>query len=173
MIGLPHIVGKFSYREQPGKWRFVLTDDLRIHFPYDFWGYYAFADDRGRIWTYVDGRDWVILKDYAWDGCSPKFFFGGRHWGTPDFESTRIASCWHDSAGQFRHLPCIKDELPGSKWNTRFKELIKSQGAPGVAFTYHAGLAIGNPFYQAIGNLLGSKRSGRCMKLAETNIYPK
>jgi len=156
MNNLPAIIGEFSYREQPGKWRFVLEKPLTIRFPLDWWGKYQLADDEGRVWSKVDGRDWTIVAGYAWDGASFAI----------NFPSTLAASAWHDAAGQFRHLPCIASELPGWKWNRRFSEIISAQGDKGIAALYLLGLIIGNPFYSVIGKILGAKRGGRCIPLA-------
>ncbi len=155
MNGLPTIIGEFRYREQPGRWRFVLEAPLTIRFPLDWWGKYQFLDDEGRVWSQADGRDWTIVAGYAWDGASM----------APNFPSTMAASCWHDSAGQFRHLPCIASELPGGKWNKRFAQIIAAQGGTKVAALYHLGLILGNPFYSLIGKILGAKRGGKCVPL--------
>jgi hypothetical protein len=164
-VKLPQIIGSFSYREEAGgKWRFTLTAPLVIRFPSDWWGSYALADNAGKVWAWTDGRDWIIQTGYAWDGSSPKICIGGKYIGTPDFEETRAASCWHDCVGQFRHLPCVRSELPWGRWNKRFAEIIASQGAPGIGKLYYAGLAIGNPAYQLIGRLFGgNKPSGKCL----------
>jgi hypothetical protein len=155
MNSLPAIIGEFRWRNQPGKWRFVLDAPLVIRFPLDWWGKYQFLDDEGKVWCQVDGRDWTISTDYAWDGASFAF----------DFPSTLAASCWHDCAGQFRHLACIKAELPGWKWNRRFAEIISAQGDTKLAALYHFGLIIGNPFYSFIGKFLGAKNKGVCKPL--------
>lgn len=155
MNNLPAIIGQFRYREQPGKWRYVLEEPLTIRFPLDWWGRYQFTDDEGRVWSQVDGRDWTIPEDYAWDGASFAI----------NFPSTLAASCWHDAAGQFRHLPCIARELPGSLWNRRFAEIISAQGDQNIAALYHLGLILGNPFYSFFGRLFGAKHSGRCVPL--------
>ena len=158
----PHVVSEFWYREQPGRWRFVLDQPLTIRFPLDHWGKHAFHDEKGTCWVRTEGSDWIISAGYAWDGSSPKFFAWGRHWGTPDFHSTRAASAWHDAAGQFRHLLCIADKLPGSLWNRRFADIIRGEGSPAIAALYGGALAIGNPFYNLAGRVLGAKPSGNC-----------
>ncbi len=149
----PSIVGEFRYREQPGKWRFVLDEPLRIYFPSDWWGIHELADKDGRVWARTSMRDWEICKGYAWDGSSFAI----------NFKETLAASCWHDAAGQFRHLLCLRPELPGAIWNLRFAQIIAGQGAPKVAALYHAGLMLGNPFYSLAGKLFGAKHSGQCL----------
>lgn len=158
----PVVLGDFRYRENPGRWRFVLEEDLRIRFPLDYWGEHRFHDQKGTLRVSTSGNVWTIHKGYAWDGCSPKIFLFGRHLGTPDFEATRAASAWHDSAGQFRHLECTKQQIPGGVWNRRFGDIIRGQGSDLVASAYVAGLTLGNPFYQLLGKLAGGSARGRC-----------
>jgi hypothetical protein len=146
-------VGPLFYREQPGRWKFVLEDELHIHFPTKFWGTHDFADQQGRVWASTRGRDWILSEGYAWDGASFAI----------NFEATIAASAWHDAAGQFRCLPCIQYDLPGGQWNELFADIIASQGAPKVAALYWFGLMLGNPFYSAIGKLLGNKSTGQCL----------
>jgi hypothetical protein len=146
------IVHAFRWHRQGGRWPFVLDTDLRITFG-DNWGWHEFADDGGRVWCRTEGHDWILVAGYAWDGASMAI----------NFPSTIAASCWHDGAGQFRHLGCIKDRLSGGVWNGRFAEIIAGMGAPWVARVYWLGLAIGNPVYGAIGRWLGRKGSGKCL----------
>jgi hypothetical protein len=59
-----------------------------------------------RAWI-ADGRlNWN--PDYAWNGCSPKYYVGypplGKWVGTPDFERTRKSSLGHDILFQFSTL---------------------------------------------------------------------
>lgn len=55
----------------------------------------------------AEGRLWWN-PDYAWNGCSPKYYIGypplGKWIGTPDFEKTRKASLGHDILFQFATL---------------------------------------------------------------------
>jgi hypothetical protein len=147
------VVHNLRYREQPGRWKFVLTEELRITFPTKLWGRHIFADKDGRVWAETDGRDWILSKDYAWDGASFAI----------NFAETIAASAWHDAAGQFRHLLCIKKDLPRDQWNKLFADIITSQGAPKVAAIYHFGLVIGNPFYNLAGKILGNHSTGQCL----------
>jgi len=147
------IVHPFSYAEQPGRWKFVLTSDLCITFTIKFWGRHRLSDKEGKIRSETDGRNWTIKSGYAWDGASFAI----------NFPWTIAASCWHDSAGQFRHLPCIAPELTGAEWNKLFADIIRYYGADKTAFVYHFGLVLGNPFYSALGKLFGSKRTGSCL----------
>ncbi len=149
---LAPVVHPFTFERRPGKWKFILTSPLQITFPKDYWGKHEFADEKNCVWAKAEARDWTISKGYAWDGASC----------APDFPETIAASCWHDAAGQFRHLPCIQTALSGGVWNHRFAEIIESQGAPKIATLYYIGLTLGNPVYSLLGKLFGKKPSGRC-----------
>jgi hypothetical protein len=146
------VVRPFDFVRQPGKWKFRLTTDLVIDFPGHDFGNHIFLDQRGTCRSLAGGDCWVITAGYAWDGASM----------VPDFPETIAASCWHDSAGQFRHLECLKKNLSGGQWNKFFADIIRAQGAPKIAAIYHFGLVIGNPFYQLAGRLFGAKPEGSC-----------
>ena len=111
-------INPFRYREttaaeRHGKWRFVLTEDLLVRMPWRVPGVISFRDADGREWVRMDGSIRTIRAGYAWDGCSPKRHLPGIGWvGTPDPESTRLASCVHDAGYQFsgtRHFPLCRD----------------------------------------------------------------
>ena len=146
------IVAPFTYREQPGRWKFVLTSDLVIYFPSKFFGDHRFMDKTEQPWVDIQGRKWTIYRDYAWDGASCAI----------NFTTTLAASAWHDACGQFRHLPCLQPIITGGEWNRLFADIIRSQGAPRIAALYHFGLILGNPFYSALGKLIGHKPTGTC-----------
>jgi hypothetical protein len=61
----------------------------------------------------TEGRLWWT-PDYAWNGCSPKFYLGfppvGKWVGTPDFEETLKPSLGHDILFQFGKLLDISFE---------------------------------------------------------------
>jgi len=158
---LPRVLSPFRYREQPGRWRFVLIEDLVICFPGKDWGQWRFLDEAGIPRVEVNGKYWRILEQYAWDGASPKSFFFGRHWGTPDFECTRAATAWHDASGQFLHLQPLKRTLARGEWHRLFRDIIVSQGGRRVGPTYHLGLQLGNGMYQLFGAVLGNTKTGR------------
>lgn len=111
LIAMMDILTPFSYREttpeeRMGKWRFVLAEDLHVRMPWRFTGDISFRDDAGREWMRITGDIRTIRKGYAWDGCSPKRHLPGVGWiGTPDPESTRLASCVHDAGYQFSGTP--------------------------------------------------------------------
>lgn len=69
-------------------------------------------------WLQIDPDGQIVLRGanpmysgYAWDGCSPKFFFWDVYFGTPDGvvdlttrkPETYYASLIHDALYQFRH----------------------------------------------------------------------
>jgi hypothetical protein len=141
-------VQEFRYREQPGRWRFVLEEDLAIRLADGNWGRWRFLDACGEERLAVDGLYWIIRKGYAWDGASPKGYFLGRHWGTPDFGFTRAATSWHDAAGQFRHLQPLR-RLTTGLWHRIFRDIIVSEGGRATGPIYHLGLQLFNPLYHA------------------------
>jgi len=59
-----------------------------------------FKDIKGRVWMTITNHTITISKDYAWDGCTPKKWWG-IWWGVPDFHSTNLASLLHDALLQF------------------------------------------------------------------------
>lgn len=159
------VLHPFRYREQAGRWRFVLEEDLTIRTFEEDWGRWRFYDAGGMLRLIVDGPYWRILSAYAWDGASPKWYFLGRHWGTPDFEHTRAATAWHDAAGQFMHLPPLRKQLSAARWHKTFRDIIVSEGGPVTGPAYHLGLRLFNPMYQAAGALFGARKSGRYERL--------
>ena len=60
-----------------------------------------------------NGRLWWDI-DYAWNGCSPKYYVGfpplGKWVGTPDFKKVRKPSLGHDILFQFSSLLDISYE---------------------------------------------------------------
>lgn len=70
----------------------------------------AFEDERGNRWLELHPCGKIrVLKNYAWDGCSPKFFMWDIAIGTPDGipnydtkkPKTYLASLVHDVLYQF------------------------------------------------------------------------
>lgn len=63
---------------------------------------------QGIIRAWIEGGRLWWNPDYAWNGCSPKYYIGypplGKWVGTPDFEKTRRASLGHDILFQFATL---------------------------------------------------------------------
>jgi len=148
----PPTVEGFAFVKQAGRWPYRLTQWCWFRFPGENFGHYNLYDAKGRLWAKVRGDRWGVAPDYAWDGCT----------GVPDFAATLAAALWHDIAGQFRHLECVRKHLSWWKWNRLFADLIRAARAPVVAATYHAGLVVLNPAYQLLGSLFGKKPEGSC-----------
>lgn len=71
-------------------------------------------DKRGNTWAGVqNGRLWWV-KDYAWNGCTPKIYIGyppvGKWVGTPDPPKSRRGSLGHDILYQFSSVLDISFE---------------------------------------------------------------
>jgi sarcosine oxidase delta subunit len=99
----------------------------------------------GRVISFrdKDEREWMRFTDkgaesaawYAWNGCTPKFYFLRRWWGTPDFAATIQASMWHDAFYQFS---CCHDfPLHRSECDAIFRRIIEHNGSPRIAALYH------------------------------------
>lgn len=96
------------------KWIYVLDADVEInlssYLPKDIAHDYAFEDSTGqrRLEIFADGTV-RVLKNYAWDGCSPKFVWWDVLIGIPDGApnhttkrpKTYFASLFHDAMYQF------------------------------------------------------------------------
>jgi len=92
------------------KWIFVLDQDYAWPSGYDFGDGCAFEDEHGKRWLELHPDGTIrVLKDYAWDGCSPKFVVWDIVFGTPDGipnantrkPKTYFASLIHDALYQF------------------------------------------------------------------------
>lgn len=107
---LPDFIKNKDYKELSPlqgsyKYRFVTLKDIHIKFLHPFTSRgdkILFKDFKERVWMTLDSYDLIISKDYAWDGCTPKKWWG-IWWGTPDFESTILASLVHDALIQFQN----------------------------------------------------------------------
>jgi hypothetical protein len=107
---LPEFVKGVHYKEyhplEGGyRYRFVTLRDIEFRFLHRIipkGQRLVFKDYKGRIWMTITSHKIVVSKNYAWDGCTPKKWWG-FWWGTPDFEATRLASLIHDVLLQFQH----------------------------------------------------------------------
>lgn len=98
------------------KWLFRLEEDFTWQSGRDFSQDLAFYDKKGkrRLEIRKDGS-LTVLKNYAWDGCTPKFCFLDILFGTPDGivdkrtgkPKTYYATLIHDVLYQF-----LDDDLP-------------------------------------------------------------
>lgn len=75
----------------------------------------------------TNGKLWWN-PDYAWNGCSPKYYVGfpplGKWIGTPDFKKVRKPSLGHDILFQFSSLLDISYE----EANTHFRIWMEDEG---------------------------------------------
>lgn len=99
-----------------------------------------FLDKKGRIWLRIKNNEIIISKDYAWDGCTPKKWWGGW-WGTPDFKKTHLASLVHDALLQFHQT----DHFPLSRYqiDNIFKNILYIKKFI-LADLYYTGVRIGS-----------------------------
>ena len=74
------------------RWLYKLPADYEWQSPYPQQQDWAFADQHGKIRLKLlrDGRI-VVVKDYAWDGCTPKFCLFDILLGTPDGDWVSMA----------------------------------------------------------------------------------
>ena len=136
--------GHNFYRMDPvdeGKrrWRFCSMRDNRLHLPgiVDPGVIVTFHDSKGAERGRIDEYGILSRANYAWNGCTPKYFAPLLGWvGTPDFAATIAASHFHDLLSQFArttHFP-----LHRSDCDFIFRRMIEIDGSPTVARIYHA-----------------------------------
>lgn len=85
-------------------WIYTLQADLIVHHP-------ALAGiDFDSEWCSIHDSTITVRKNYAWDGCSPKFKLGAYAFGVPDGKvrsgmpvHTGRASAVHDALCQYKH----------------------------------------------------------------------
>lgn len=92
------------------KWIYKLPGNVLYHSGMTFKHNYIFKDKKPkpRMVITKDGRI-LIIKNYAWDGCTPKFLFWDLYFGTPEGAihedtlrpKTYFASLVHDALYQF------------------------------------------------------------------------
>jgi hypothetical protein len=107
-----------------------------------------FYDATDKLWLTVEvGVSVLILtieKGYAWNGATPKRWVCPFGWvGTPDFESTRIATLWHDALCQFQdceHIPFNREQI-----DLLFKNMISDKI---VAEAYYTGVRFGGKHFK-------------------------
>jgi len=124
-MNYPEIIPPFNksiqYKELNPKvggytYRFKTLQDIEIFFIHPFisrGNVISFSDKNDKIWLKITPYSIIISKDYAWDGCTPKRWWG-IWWGSPDFEDTRLASLVHDALLQFhktKHFPISRNEI--------------------------------------------------------------
>jgi hypothetical protein len=123
--------------------RYVTTEYIELFFEKPIIGpneKITFGDDKGNVWLTITHKSIIISKDYAWNGCSPKKWWG-FWWGTPDFEKTIIASLVHDALTQFvntEHFPFTQYEC-----DNIFKNILHQNNSK-VEYIYYIGVRIGS-----------------------------
>lgn len=127
------------------KYRFVTLSKISFQFTHPLiprGQVLSFKDDQGRIWMTMKSHTITISKNYAWDGCTPKKWWG-FWWGSPDFESTALASLLHDILIQFQHTK----HFPFSRYeiDQYFKYILNSEYFI-LTNVYYLGVRIGSSF---------------------------
>ncbi len=151
LVAVPTFDLGVQYTEQSPKdghykYRFVTLNDIEVTFNQDLVpeNYkILFKDKQDRIWMTITDKKIIISKNYAWDGCTPKKWWG-VWWGTPDFRETIIASLVHDALIQFNncdHFPFTRDEI-----DHIFKNIL-SHGNFTFTPIYYAGVRVGSKIY--------------------------
>lgn len=128
------------------KYRFLLLQTLEMEFLCPFMPRgqrIKFKDTSGNIWMEMTRKSIIVHKGYAWDGCTPKRWFG-IWWGTPDFPETIVASLIHDVLLQFSktdHFPLSKYEI-----DNIFKEILR-RNRFSFRSLYYFGVRIGSMIF--------------------------
>lgn len=137
---------ELSPKDGKYKWRFKTTTYIYIKFTRSLLpsgsGFISFKDKNGQTWMTINGDTVKIYPDYAWDGCTPKKWWGGW-WGTPDFEKTRLASLVHDALLQFHKT----DKFPLSRGEIDyiFNDILTKEGFM-LRGLYYTGARFGSKF---------------------------
>lgn len=139
---LPEFVRETHFRELNTRiegnrrWKFVTLQGVRLSIPNLTSRIVVFHDAAGRIWGRMDKFGIYIEAGYSWNGCSPKLWV----WpvglvGAIDFESTILASLFHDFMYQFAstdHFPIHRSDA-----DSIFYSCIAMTGDQRVAAVYH------------------------------------
>jgi hypothetical protein len=111
-------------------------------------------DKHGVVWAWIkDGRLWWA-ENYAWNGCSPKYYIGyppiGKWIGTPDPVRSRRGSLGHDIIYQFSSLL----EISFEDANYNFLKWMETDGFILAEHYYDAVEMFGHKFWnKSDGNL--------------------
>ena len=157
-------------------WVYVLDSDEEVNvlsfLPQGFHSNYAFEDSSGqrRFEIFANGTI-RVLKNYAWDGCTPKFAIWDLLIGTPDgapnhhtkHPKTYFASLFHDVMYQF-----MDEGSPITKAaaDRIFLHLLTRDGFAPRHVYYWAVSTFGGMFHQITKRK--RKYNGRCTPLAST-----
>lgn len=117
-----------SDKRSEGVWRYLLNEDISIQIPHIAGrkGSISFRDSKRREWARIDGDVLTIREGYSWNGASPKWWFLGRWWGTPDYPTTRLAALTHDVLFQFVNV--ADWPIPYKSCNDIFFDIMKASG---------------------------------------------
>ncbi len=121
------------------KYRFKLLKPTIVNVKLPIEEPIIFRDKKGRVWAEVQINRIIILKGYAYNGCSPKIKVFGLWLGPPDFPDTLLATLVHDVLTQFDPEGKI---VPRKFYDKIFKEILEASGSK-VSGLYYAGARIG------------------------------
>jgi len=132
-MNLPEFTEGTHYRQlRGGQYRFELLVDVTLTIP-QLAGHRAtisFLDHHRREWVRIERDRYTIRAGYRWNGASPKKWVGigtvGVWVGTLDWEATRLASGWHDTAFQFFRVADFPLEF--AEVNEIFRDILRAAG---------------------------------------------
>ena len=136
---------EYSPLEGGYKYRFVTIHDIEFRFLHRIiprGQKILFKDAKGKIWMTIFSNKVIISKGYAWDGCTPKKWWG-IWWGVPDFKKTALASLLHDALIQFQHTK--HSQFNRYEIDNYFKFILKDNEFV-LSELYYIGVRIGSKF---------------------------
>lgn len=135
----PTRTSPISYREVPGRWPYVLNENLSANLGAGFVGSHAFMDN-GVLLGHLEDDDLTIFAGYASDGASPYFGkFLGIRIGTPSHAKTAPGWFVHDFLYQFADLPCCPWTYAQADLTLYW--LMRNEGSI-LCAPYHAGVTL-------------------------------
>lgn len=148
LITLPKFEKNVNYRELTplegrNTYRYITIKPISITFEHPLISkgrVLKFYDTKGEIWAMIKYNKFIIFDRYAWDGCTPKKWWG-IWWGSPDFKDTALASLIHDAMLQFSgtdHFPFNRLEI-----DNYFKYILEHYEFM-FSSIYYAGVRIGS-----------------------------
>lgn len=132
-----------SYRTRSGKWKFVLSHDLRVRLGIGALGNHFFCDEGDPI-ARLSGDLLTIYRGYAIDGCSPAVSLFGVRIGTPSPRSSLAGAFTHDCLYQFGELSCAPWRYDQA--DRIFLDLLRLDGFPLAGLYYQAVRRFGASF---------------------------
>ena len=105
-------------------------------------------DKNGNTWAWIKDGRLCWSENYAWNGCSPKYYIGwppvGKWIGTPDPEPSRRGSLGHDILFQFSSVLSISIEDA----NYNFLKWLETDGLFLAEHYYDAVEMFGEKFWK-------------------------